>query len=371
LILVVVMSAIVVALASYVTVGLRTSDVASGRTESNADSANVMNWAIEQFAKKQLRPDDSCGDAPTYLTIPVPIGLLLNGSTTTLVCAQTNPIAGEPIVHLVATSTGVQTRVVEATIEVPRYTHGARVADWRVDIPIAVPAYVTTTTGPPAVTTTTVLGNVPPTANATAWTVNPSTTTTLMLNAADSDGYIDVVSISGLPTGWSYTWSGNFVNLTVDGTEGIFNLTYTVTDDDGADSTPPAPLTVEVSASATTTTTIAPTTTTLAPNLDCVFEVTTNANGGNSGSGTLSLTNTGGPLSGWTVELTQLDSTKPWAFTWDVAVSATVGPSLVTVSGAQTIGANETFNVNAALQQTNGQPKIDAGQTLTCTVVSP
>lgn len=372
LILVFVMATIVAALATYVATGLRTSEVASTRAESNADAASVVNWAIEQFAKKQLRPDDHCADAPAYSTITVPVGLIgVNGSNTTLECAQTNPITGEPVVHLIATSVSSQTRVVEATVEVPRYTHGARVADWRVDIPIAVPEFVTTTTGPPAVTTTVLPGNLPPTANATTWTVNPSTTSTLMLDATDSDGTISAVTITSLPSGWSYSSTGNFVDLMVDGTLGTQTMTYTVTDDDGAVSGT-ATLTVVVDDTATTTTTVVPTTTTLAPNPDCSFLVTVNTSGGNSGNGILTITNVGGgAFTGWTVNISQLSSTRPWAFTWDSAVSATIGSSVVTVSGTQTIGQNETFNVGAALQQPSGNPKIAAGQTLGCSVVSP
>ena len=46
------MAVIVLALAEYVTVGLKTSDVTNERSETNADASSAMSWAIEQFAKK-------------------------------------------------------------------------------------------------------------------------------------------------------------------------------------------------------------------------------------------------------------------------------------------------------------------------------
>ncbi len=127
MVLVITMAVVVIALAQYVSVGLRTSGVASERTDTNADSSNVMHWAIEQFARRSSSaPTTTAVTWPTYLPITVPVGLVGNGSMTTLTCAQTNPINGEPVVHLIARSTGDQTRVVEATVEIPQYSHGAR-----------------------------------------------------------------------------------------------------------------------------------------------------------------------------------------------------------------------------------------------------
>jgi hypothetical protein len=65
-----------------------------------------------------------------------------------------------------------------------------------------------------------------------------------------------------------------------------------------------------------------------------------------------------------------MSSSKPWQFTWDQAVTATVGSQYVVVSGNQTIAQGGTFNVSANLVQ-SGNPKIGQGDTLTCVVLSP
>ena len=374
LILTVVLAVIVVALAEYVTVGLKTSDTATERTETHTDSSNVMSWAIEQFAKKRLTPDADCDDAPDYATIAVPAALVSNGSTTTLECAQTEPISGEPVVHLVATSVDDQTRVVESTVEVPAYVHGARVSDWRVDIPIAVPPYVTTTTvvAGTTTTTTTTVANTAPTANATGWVVNPSTTTTAYLDAFDTDGTIVSATVAGAPGTWTVTPTGGTeVQLTVDGATGTFPLSYTVTDDDGAMAS--STITVEVTSTATTTTTstTTTTTTTLPPNLTCTFKVTATATDNKSGTGNLSIMNLGGgPFTGWQVRITQLNTKNPWSFTWDDAVTATSGSSLL-VSGSQSVGADGVVNFTAGLTWNGGEPKIVANQDLPCVRVWP
>lgn len=352
LILTVVMSMIVLGVSSYATVGLRTSEVASERTETNADSSNVMSWAIEQFAKKQFRPEDpaDCADAPAYASIVPPPGLATNGSTTTLECARTNPINGEPVVHLIARSTGTQTRVVETTLEVPQYTHGARISDWRVDIEIDVPAY----TPPP-----TAGGNTAPLAGATAWVVAPGSTTTQTLDASDPDGTIVSSTISGAPDTWTVTTTGTSVELMVDTpTEPLpqtYPLTYTVTDDDGATSN--STISVEI-------TDVAPP----PPNPACSFEVTNAAGNGNSGVGNLSISNTGGDFNGWQVSISWPDS---WAATWDSAVTANHADPNMIVSGTQTVAQGSSINFGAALTRTIGNPKINSGDIRTCTVISP
>ena len=373
LILVTVMAVVVVALASYVTVGLKTSDVASERTETNADAANVMNWAIEQFAKKQLRPDDDCGEAPGYLPIVSPGGLASNGSSTTLQCAQTTPITGEPVVHLVARSIGDQTRVIETTVEVPRYSHGARVSDWRVDIPIEVPEYVTTTTVASGTTTTTTIANVAPTANVTSWVVNEGVST-MYLDATDSDGTIASAVVNSLPVGWvaDNSAGGRVIELTAAGV-GTYTMSYVVTDDDGATAT--NALHVEVTldpTTTTTTTTIAP----VPPMPSCTFVVTSAHQNGKSGSGTLTVSNSGSDFTGWQIRLTQKNSSHPWQFTWgDPSLSVTPGSSHVTVAGSQMVTQTTPFTVTADLtQSSNGAPataKIDVNDSLTCQVLSP
>ena len=352
LILTMVMSVIVLAVASYATVGLRTSAVASERTETNADSSNVMSWAIEQFAKKQFRPEDpaDCDDAPAYASIVPPPELATNGSTTTLQCARTNAMNGEPVVHLIARSTGSQTRVVEATLVVPQYTHGARISDWRVDIPIDVPAY----TPPPAGG-----GNTAPSASATSWVVAPGSSTTQTLNASDADGTIVSAAISGAPATWTVTPFGTSVELTVDTPieplPQSYPLTYTVTDDDGATSS--STITVEI-------TSVAPP----PPNPACSFVVTSAAGDNKSGLGNLSVSNTGGDFSGWQVSISWPGG---WAATWDSAVNASQSGSSMVVGGSQTIAQGSSLNFNAALTWSGGNPKISSGDARTCTVIAP
>lgn len=378
LVLVMVMAVIVMALARYVTVGLKTSDVASERTETNADASNVMNWAIEEFAKKQLQPDDDCGAAPDYLPITVPGGLASNGSTTTLECAQTNPITGEPVVHLVAASNGMQTRVVEATIEVPRYSHGARVSDWRVDIAIDVPDYVTTTTTAPSATTSTTAapaGNTAPTANPTVWVVNEGTSAQ-HLDATDGDGTIVSAVIDSLPAGWSATNpAGTQIELTASGV-GDYSLSYTVTDDDGATATNTLDVEVTTSTTTTTTSTTTTTTTTVPPMPACSFIVTNAHQNGKSGSGSLTVSNGGSDFTGWQIRLTQKSTSYPWQFTWgDPGLTVTSGTPYVTVAGSQTVTQTSPFTVTANVAQTdNGAPaaaKISVNDSLTCDVLSP
>lgn len=380
LILVVIMSVIVLALLQYVTVALRTADVATARTDSNADSANVMQWAIEEFGKKQLTPDDDCGAAPTYIPVPYPTDLASNGSSTTLQCAQTNPINGdEPVIHLIATSTGRQARVIETTLEIPRYSHGARVADWRVDIPIVVPTYTTTTTSVVPTTSTTVPNNAPYAPDIFVNLGLDDSPTTLTLPAADPDGDPMTV-VSAVPTNPPATpvtiGSGFPPSISIEAVSpaatvgGSYTIDYVVEDDSGASSNVGV-ITVVVDASPTTTTTSIVTTTTVAPAPLCSFVVTSAQNGGNTGIGQLEVSNTGSDFTGWTVELTQKSSSKPWQFTWGPGVTATIGSSTVVVSGGQTVTSTSPFFVTAGLTQSGGNPKIAVNDTLTCVVTAP
>lgn len=116
----------------------------------------------------------------------------------------------------------------------------------------------TTTTS----TTTTTIPNAAPTASPTAWTVNPSTPTAATLDATDSDGTIVSSTIGSLPAGWSAVTSGTSVTLTAAGADGVYNLTYSVTDDDGATSNSTVAVTVSTTATTTTTTSTTTTTTT-------------------------------------------------------------------------------------------------------------
>jgi Tfp pilus assembly protein PilX len=246
-----VLSLVVLALAEYATVGLRTSGAATMRTETTADASSAVHWAIERFAKKELTPDVDCDEAPAYLPITVPPGLLTAGVTVDLTCAETTPMTGEPVIHLIAvTHSGPSTRTVEATVEVPSYLHGARVADWRVDIPIAVPPLVTTTTT--AATAPTTPSTAPPTTappstappssapddgstTTTTTTLAPQPTCRFRVTAAEANGKAGagVLSISNVGGGsfsgwtvrilqsdsaepWQFTWDASVAATVTD-----------------------------------------------------------------------------------------------------------------------------------------------------------
>lgn len=382
LIMVTVMAVIVLALTQYVAVTLRTADVASERSETNSDSANVMHWAIEQLAKKRIQitdlpsPGSACADAPAYTLLAIPAGLVANGSTTTLECARTNPINGEPVVHLRARSVGDQVRVIEATVEVPQYSHGARVADWRVDIPIDVPPYTTTTSSTSTTTTTVATNNAPVAANMSVTVGRDDPPYPLALPVSDIEG--DPMTVASVtPSGGQITVTaaaGTTVNVsaTTAGSAVIgssYTFTYTVTDGQPSNT---GTVTVNVVAGPITPTTSTTTTTTPAPPVPaCGFIVTSAQSGGNAGIGVLTVSNTGADFTGWQIQLAQKNSAKPWQFTWGAGVTATVGPAIVTVSGGQTVTQSSPFSVSANLVQSNGNPKIVVNDTLTCTVISP
>lgn len=383
LILVTVMAVIVIALAQYVTVALATSDVASERTETNADAASAMNWAIEEFAKKQLRPDDSCGAAPAYAEISVPSGLATNGTALTLECAQTTPITGEPVVHLVATSAGAQERVIEATVEVPRYSHGARVSDWRVDIPIAVPDLVTTTTIGTTTTTVAPGPNAAPSASDMSMSVDLDAPFVVTLPAVDPDA--DPLTVSNLTASGTELDVTHVAGLDVSVTAvstggaalgGSYTFTYTVDDGEPLTSNA-ATVTVVVNdpTGGPTTTSVVPTTT-VPPLPECSFVVTSAHQNGKSGRGTLTVSNSGSDFTGWQIRLTQVSASYPWQFTWgDPGLTVNGGSPHVTVAGSQTVTQAAPYTVAADLvQSNNGAPasaKIDVNDVLTCEVLDP
>lgn len=306
LVLVVVMALVVVALARYAATGLAASPAASKRVETNADASGVVNWAIEQFAKKQLRPNDHCGDAPTKKAITVPPDLVPSGYQINLNCEQTNPITGEPVVHLIATLSGtnVATRTVEATVEVPSYYHGARVSDWRVDVPIVAPAYVTTTTGPGATSTTSTSTTIPTTSStsSTAPTTIPSGSST----SSTAPTTIPTTTAAPVP---------------------ILSCTFTVTS--------------HVHAS--------------------------NGNG-STGVGQLRVNNTGTAAAArWVVFITVPQN--QWTFIWDVAVTATRANSGITVNGNLGVPVAGSALVSANLNDTSN-PRITTNNTLPCSVQS-
>ena len=311
LIFTVVLAFIVLALAEYAGTGLRTSRVATMRTETTADASSAVSWAVERFAKKELTPDADCLEAPNYKDIPLPGGLLTVGVTVELRCAETTPMTGEPVIHLIAeTHSGPSTRTVEATVEVPSYLHGARVADWRVDLPIAVPPLATTTTVVATTTTTT----------------TTSTTTTVPATTAPA---------TSAP----------------------------------ATTDPSAETSTTTTSSTTTTTTLAP-----RPTCAFKITAADGDNKSGTGQLSIS-NGGGGSFSGWTVRITQRNSNQPWNFTWDSSVGATVTATEVTVTNGPSNGtvaadARDLFNITAGLVSGNANA-IKSGETLACTFVSP
>lgn len=131
LILTVVMAVVVIAIASFVVVGLRTSQSTDHRNETNADGAAAITWAMEAFRDTTLDLGD-CGVAPGA-PIVVPPAVVNNGSAVTLRCESTGAGGTFPIVFLRATAgNGATTRVVEAVAQFSP-NEAVRALDWRVD----------------------------------------------------------------------------------------------------------------------------------------------------------------------------------------------------------------------------------------------
>ena len=129
LILVVVLAVVVVAMARFSAVGLRASETTDDRSETNADGAAVVTWAMEQLRTGALTAA-SC-DGVTDLAPAAPINV--NGSTVTLICSTSASSGSFPVVTLEATaSKGTAARRVQA---VAQYASGVavRALDWSVD----------------------------------------------------------------------------------------------------------------------------------------------------------------------------------------------------------------------------------------------
>lgn len=131
LVLTVILSVVVIAIANFVTVGLRTSEITDARNETNADGAAAITWAMEAFRDTTLGLAD-CGPSPG-LDIVVPAAVNVNGSTTSLKCEATTVGGQFPIVYLRATAdNGTMTRTVEAVAQFAP-TVAVRALDWRID----------------------------------------------------------------------------------------------------------------------------------------------------------------------------------------------------------------------------------------------
>lgn len=132
LVLTVILSVVVIAIAGFVTVGLRTSETTDHRNETNADGAAAITWAMEAFRDGSTLTLANCGAAPGVV-IGVPGSVNVNGSSTTLRCETTTAAGQFPIVYLRATaSNGSTNRTVQA---VAQFAPGVavRALDWRID----------------------------------------------------------------------------------------------------------------------------------------------------------------------------------------------------------------------------------------------
>lgn len=130
LILTVVLAAVVIALAGFVTVGLRTSKVTDARSQTNADAAAAVTWAMEGF-RTSSRTMSSCTGLSNVETVPNAVAV--NGSAVTLQCEVTAPSGAFPVVHLVAIATRNNVRRnVEAVAQVAPGV-AVRALDWKID----------------------------------------------------------------------------------------------------------------------------------------------------------------------------------------------------------------------------------------------
>ena len=132
LLLTIVLASIVLAIATYAATGLRTSKVTTERTESNAAARSALTWVIEEFAKKQLAPDDpaTCGTSPT--TIPLPAGLVDTGAVTVTCTTATASSRNNPQVLLEsrATTAAGTARSIDVLLEVPAAQYTTQVNSW-------------------------------------------------------------------------------------------------------------------------------------------------------------------------------------------------------------------------------------------------
>lgn len=131
LILTVILAVLVIAIASYATTGLATSEVTTGRTESNASASAGMTWAIEEFAAKRFLPDTHC--AVDGADLQVPAGVAPYG-TVEVTCSPRDDADNYPAVSIESTATVAdQTRIVTVLLQVPNDQFSAQVRTWDAD----------------------------------------------------------------------------------------------------------------------------------------------------------------------------------------------------------------------------------------------
>ncbi len=135
LLLTVVLAVIVLALATYAAAGLATSRVTTQRTESNAVATDGLTWAIEEFAKKTLVPENDAHCAATPVALSPPSGLLDAGSTVALTCTRQADIDDHPTVLLTADATLASgtNRTIEVVLQVPAAQRTTQVHSWVAD----------------------------------------------------------------------------------------------------------------------------------------------------------------------------------------------------------------------------------------------
>jgi len=136
LILTVVLAVVVIALASYVAVGLRTSDTTDLRSETNADGAAAVTWAMEEFRLGNLDVSLDCPSAGASIDISaVDSTINVNGSVLTLDCSSGAPAGSFPVITLSATATkdGVRREVLAVAQIAPPPDSAVRALDWSVD----------------------------------------------------------------------------------------------------------------------------------------------------------------------------------------------------------------------------------------------
>lgn len=371
LILTVVLAVVVLALATYATTGVRASSVPTERTDGNADAAAALNYVIERFAAKDWTIDLDCNaDVPSSVPLSIPDPVRANESSVEVSCAEAAQLSSEPVIYLVATanSPGFSERRIEALVEIPTYSYGSRVADWRVDIPIAAqPPAPPPPPGPP--------GNTPPTANTVNVTTTATAAVTFVVNASDAETPADqlVVEVDPVYQTLHPSWTvdivpiGREVTITppqppeASAPDGNYEFSYRVSD--GSLSSLWSTITVTIDP-------LAPPPPP-APAPGCRFEIATIQGGGNRGRGTLTITNAGGAFTGWAVDITS----NGWAFTFDDPTVTNLGPSYrveSTASNESIATGPSSLAVNAAnLNAGPPSAKVTVGQTFGCAVVVP
>lgn len=132
LLLTVVLAAIVLALATYAATGLSTSRVTTERTVSNAAATDGLTWAIEEFAKKQLVPENDAHCDSTPVALSVPAGMVESAASLSLTCERQADIDNHPTVRLsaVATTAAGTDRTIDVVLQVPAAQHTTQVHSW-------------------------------------------------------------------------------------------------------------------------------------------------------------------------------------------------------------------------------------------------